>query len=339
MGKLAPILLFFLMSSLAWSLTMEEGNMKLVVDDATGGFQLYQRQDRNSIWEPLLGDSFTSTYFSVYYDEEWINLLLDPVITRWVESDGLSINIIFEESRFTYRVNMELIQKGNAPLQNYLLCKGLLQNKDNESHDFGLRFLLDTRFKMNQEYFQVNGSSIQGEKGYRQPLPDYVLNRGISPEDQLYILPGEEGTAPEHLVLANWYRLDQSKALPYIAREGRPFDALPFSLDDGALAYYWNPQSVKPAETLQISMLLGLDKPLAEIERQEDLSDINPETLKYRIQMVEDHLDYLEEFLNELNFIEQSGQNLSENDILVLRRKLEILKSKKSEYEDIQQRP
>lgn len=339
MGKLAPVLFFILMGSLAWSLTMEEGNMKLVVDDATGGFQLYQRQDRNSIWEPLMGDSFTSTYFAVYYEDEWINLLIDPVITRWVESDGLSIDIIFEESRFHYRLNLELVQKGSAPLQNYLSCKGYLQNKDNESHELGLRFLLDSRFKMNQEYFQVTGESIQSEKGYSRPLPEYVLNRGISPSDQLFILPGEEGMQPDHLVLANWYRLDKSESLPFLARQGRPFDALPFSLDDGALAYYWNPRDLDPRESMTISMLLGLDEPEQDAPEIENLAELNPETLKYRIQMVEDHLDYLEEFLNELNFIEQSGQNLSENDILVLRRKLEILKSKKSEYEDIQQRP
>jgi len=333
MKKLLLLIIPLLSSLLLQAATLEEGRLKLVVDDSNGGFQLYSRPTDNDQWKAMIGESYTASYFSIYVDGQWVNPVLDPSVSRGVESDGLSITIRFDETRFTYVIKMELVAQGNAARQNYLRMKGTLYNKKSGTLKMGLRFLLDSRFILQKEHFYINGNSISTERAFDE-IPAFIENRGAADNEHLYILSGTEGISPDRLVLANWYRLDQSTDAEFIYRQGRSFDALPYSLNDAGAAYYWDAVDLGRNSSLNISLMMGLDEP---VENDSAMATVLTESDRVlRQAMVESHLEYIDEFLNELTYIEQSGQNLSENDILVLQRKLEILKSKRSEYEDIQ---
>ncbi|MDA3850693.1 MAG: hypothetical protein PF447_05425 [Spirochaetaceae bacterium] len=331
------VLMLFMISPL-FSLTLEEGNLRLVIDEENGGFLLYSRANRQGEWTSVMEDSFLGTFFAVEYNGQWNNLMLDPELRREVIDEGVSATMIFQERRFKVVITMDLIEYGETVLQNALSIKGTLTLKEGQVGSTALRFILDNRFIGQDGHFLINQKSYNGEASFKTPLPDYILNNGENSEERLYIVFHGLLTPPERVYLANWNRLDRSETPLYNISQGRSFDDLPFSVNDSAVAMYWPERSLSSGESYNFSILLSLEEPQEMISTNEtvDRAQVNNPQRELRVQMVKDHLMYIQEYLDELSYIEQSGQTLSENDIYELREKLEILREKKSEYEGIQ---
>lgn len=317
------------------SISLEEGNLKLVVDEDTGTFVLYGRAQRQNPWKALWEEGQDSSYLSVFYGDQWINLSSDSSVYRSFENDGLGLNIRFQEARFIVDLRLELVQVEEGELSSYVRCRGTLSLKEDEAAVTGMRYLLDTSYQQGQSHYWVDNQPISMEYDLFQNMPDYILNQGSGTLDRLYIPLADQDFGPDRVIAANWNRLDSATDPGvYSIRNGRGFDYLPYSLNDGALALYWQSTSQEALEVKRFQFSIGNRAPTEEAvtpEREEEAITSN-----IRRQVIEDHLDYIQELLDELDYIQQSGQTLSENDIFVLQDKLETLESKKSDYENLQ---
>jgi hypothetical protein len=127
----------------------------------------------------------------------------------------------------------------------------------------GIRFLLDTNLgESGQPHFETSRDrQVTSETSYdRANLPEYWLSRSSrdagAPGLQ-GILTGEEVTAPDRLVLANWKRLKEA-TWSYEAAVGRSFSDLPYSINDSAVCQFYDALTLAPGASRTVTIRLAV---------------------------------------------------------------------------------
>jgi hypothetical protein len=209
------------------------------------------------------------------------------------------------------------------------------------------------------------GGGIQYEKTLEgEKLPDYWISKGAEGSSGAClrgVLKGKMVTTPERITFANYVFLQQH-LFPFPARKWNSFDMLPFSKNDSAVALYYTPVELPAGGQRVISTLLGkcgegeygeyktdAEKPSSDEEpssqsveesvliaeekkEQLPLPAPEPDTNRIRAEMEEiaemqttvDSINSLIERIDEL--LLDGGEKSDEDDLLLLRRKLEDLK-------------
>ena len=221
-------------------------------------------------------------------DDDWIPLLFpgDPSSTVMTVRDGTRAVVL----RGSARMRLEETRRhDHAILQRFigseleierefsaLRARGAdqvervrialrLYNHSGEPRELGLRLLLDTHLGESapREYghFQLErGLSVpyETELHPRRDSVRYWLTRDPDrPEVALQqMLLGREVTAPDRLLFANWRRLYRNP-WDYTVLPSRRFNDPPYSLNDSAVAVYYDPVPVDPGTHREIVIVLG----------------------------------------------------------------------------------
>ncbi len=145
---------------------------------------------------------------------------------------------------------------------------GLIQydvdNQDNASHTVGLRLMVDTKLGLNDGApFRIGSQSVESERRFSGDQVqdfwqafDQLLSPNVVAQGTVSLL--EKGVYPPHeLLLANWGTLaDYPWHFPY--EEGRSFVRDGEEEKDTALAMWWEPVTLAPAQEHVIKTLYGL---------------------------------------------------------------------------------
>ena len=137
-------------------------------------------------------------------------------------------------------------------------------NKGSVPHNVGIRIMMDTKLGSNDGApFRIGTHAGDSEQSFQgAALFDYwqAFDNLVSPNviAQGTIYSAELGIAkPDKLYLANWGTLsDYPWDFPY--EQGRSFIRAGEAEKDTALALYWNPTTLAPQKSLQVSTLYGL---------------------------------------------------------------------------------
>ncbi len=140
-----------------------------------------------------------------------------------------------------------------------------VHNRSERSRELGLRLLLDTHLGEDAPrelgHFRLDRATPVRFEHQLQPRSDsvrYWFSR--SPEQPELTLQqtmlGEGITTPDRVVFANWKRLYES-SWDYRVLPARRFSAPPYSLNDSAVAVYYDPVTVGAGETREIAIVLG----------------------------------------------------------------------------------
>jgi len=125
----------------------------------------------------------------------------------------------------------------------------------------GLRLLLDTWLgeKASAHFWAKSTGPLSGESALRGDSTDLWI-RSVelvsSSEANLQVQLTAPATRPDRVVVANWKRLNDS-AWSFDASSARNFTLLPYSINDSALALYYESQTLRPGSTREIAAILS----------------------------------------------------------------------------------
>ena len=134
------------------------------------------------------------------------------------------------------------------------------------SEEKGLRYLIDTFLGEDISlHFKTNTSdNIRFENTIlKNDMVDFI----ISPETEntdtnglQLITSGSGASTPDSIIIANWSRLNDTSWY-YETSSSRNFNLMPYSINDSAVALYYDPLPISPSDSREIIILIGNANP------------------------------------------------------------------------------
>jgi hypothetical protein len=233
-----------------------EGRIKLVLHENTGRFSLYYMADLiNERYESLFTDQDPRTSFLTLMSGDRAYRLGDALSFK--VRPGPAPSLIFESSAFLVTQSFSFIKTAASAVANGVRMDVRIENKG-EPAPVGLRFLLDTSL----------GEGVLSTPHFTTDLRSFSEETLIDREreDKWWISQnGRFGfmgtifagvTEPDMVQFANWKRFnDVPWKTDYSA--GRNFNLLPYSINDSAVCYYFDPAPLARGESRTFSVLLA----------------------------------------------------------------------------------
>jgi hypothetical protein len=278
-----------------------KGLIKLVLHESTGRFSLYYMSDMaKGTYEPLfLSRDPRTSFFAVMVNSKVYKLGEDSTFKIVLRGTEVSPVLAFEAPFLSVVVEFSFIRTASASITNGVRLDIRLENWGDSEASVGLRVLLDTTLgEKTGTHFYTELRAITAEsavtswdsdrrwvsRGPKFGLMGSIINDGLKRPDLVH--------------LANWKRLNE---VPWKAGyvDGRNFNYLPYSVDDSAVCYYFDPAPLQRGSQRTETILLGVEdsngfaapytipveQPSAPV--QEAISQPVPQTPAPQIQVVE----------------------------------------------------
>ncbi|MBP7264755.1 MAG: hypothetical protein KBB32_11295 [Spirochaetia bacterium] len=245
----------------AFALDFQSGSIRLSVDEKTGRFSVYQLAE-DQRWAPLLYDQETRTSYA--------SLSVDGKVYRLGESGDFRVSLLSKTAdgcviehrskELVVRQTFTLAKSGDSAYGVAIAYE--LENVGGTARVVGLRVLLDTWLgeKSGPHFTNKNGpvaneTLLEADSGL-----EYV--KSASGPTSLSILLSAPASVPDTTLLANWKRLNDA-SWSFDSYATRNFTLLPYSINDSAVALYYNPETLAPKAKRNISLFLSTADPEA----------------------------------------------------------------------------
>jgi hypothetical protein len=238
-----------------------DGRIRLALDEKTGRFVLYYLTDKDSRrFEPLFSeqDNRTSS-LSIRINERIYKLGEAPSFTTRIGGTRTNPAFIFESAGMTVTEEFTFLSVNGQPETSGVRLNIRIENKGSRASNVGIRLIIDTSLgenaNTNVDHFTTNERSIGSEALFDSKWPDkWWFSRNSS-----YGLMGSintgYSTAADYVHFANWKRLsDSSWELLYNRRN---FTNPPYSINDSAVSYVFNPRRLPAGESRDYTVLLA----------------------------------------------------------------------------------
>jgi hypothetical protein len=198
--------------------------------------------------------------------------------------------IIFESSFLQVTQEFSFVRNAGAAQVNGVKMNLRLENRGGQPAQVGLRFLLDTNLGEgnNLDPFVTGRRTIKSE---------YTLeSRGdekwwVSRNNRLGLMGSVfsgDGVEPDVVHFANWKRLNEAPwRLQYV--QGRNFNNLPYSINDSAVCYYFDPKPILVGESKNIAILLAAENDSG-FTIPEDTRNADMLLIRDLVSRIDDHI-------------------------------------------------
>ena len=263
----ALALSIFFITSCFYNLSASEavnGYIRLILNESSGRYSIYFLSNPNSSrYEPLFsGDDPATSYASVLINGK-VYRLGGKYFKSRIEKQGNGFpSFIFEGENITVTQVFTPIKSANSKFINGVMITYTIQNTGGEEAATGLRILIDTDLNeklsntfLTGEQVVKNETLLEGHSGQR-----FWISRGkntalmgsiINPVDR-------DAKTPDFIHFANWKRLNDAPwKIKYVKK--RSFTNAPFSINDSAVCYYFDPQVLVPGSEFTYSIVLSTE--------------------------------------------------------------------------------
>ncbi|MCL2175828.1 MAG: hypothetical protein FWB73_07270 [Treponema sp.] len=224
-----------------------DGFVRLVLFKNTGSFSLFYVPDTNhAVYEPLfISRTPKSSYLTLSVNGKIHRLGESNAFTSSIERYEGNPALVFRSKNLTVTQVFSPVKTPNSPNANGIQISIIAENTGNDEISLGLKFLLDTELgeRKGTLPFSTNSFNITSEllidkeagEKYWTSQNDLVSLMGsiMNPIDTSAVIP-------DYVHFANWKRLYDApwKLRPF---EGRSFSFLPYSINDSAVCYFYEP--------------------------------------------------------------------------------------------------
>jgi hypothetical protein len=271
----APILLFpSTLSNEHLVATVDEGTGRLTLAIRNGPEQGIGVENRHL----LFYDQPPSSYTLIYVDDNLFmfgsdegSFIKRPVII------GNYIETVWGNSFIRVTQVVQFVQRETTGVEDGIMLSYEVQNRTSRNMEVGLRILHDTFLgeKSSSHFVLSDGTLLEHEAAYDSvALPAAWISRAEASSSEVSqgeaseiedgegyclrgVLEGRLLTTPSRIVFANYRSLYQ-QPVQYKIMDNKRFHNLPYSRNDSAVALYYGPELLEPAEEVQFSTILGL---------------------------------------------------------------------------------
>jgi hypothetical protein len=255
----AATFLLFLLAGLH-ALEAREGLVKVIVNESTARVSVYKLIDvAKGRYEPLIFDQDPRTSFITLSADGRQSKLGDAAEFRVSTTrTDTGVRIEFRSASFVVRQILDFAKSDGSALADGLRVGLEIENISEREASLGLRYLIDTWLG------EKSGAHFATDK-----RPKLTEETAIPPsaEDSWAASPGEKASfmvqfsgpgfdRPDKVVLSNWKRLSDA-SWSFDVNPQRNFTLVPYSINDSAIALYWEPQAVPRGGSRKLSFAMG----------------------------------------------------------------------------------
>jgi hypothetical protein len=240
----------------------DNGFIRLVLNDKTGGFSLYFLTDpENMRYEPLFNTNDPlSSFLSVYVDGNTYRLGGSKQFSAKIERYDGNPALTFESSFLKVTQIFTPVKTSSYQTANGVMITITVMNKSAQRSSVGARMLIDTNLGEGKDKvpFLTNLEIVTSEMLLEGNSDErFWLSRGNKTALMGSIISPVEGfgKGPDFVHIANWKRLNDAPwKLMFI--QGRSFTKMPRSIGDSAVCYYFDPDMLDRDQTFTYTVFL-----------------------------------------------------------------------------------
>ena len=336
----AVFFLIMLIPVLTYALNVESGRVRLEINEKTGTFSLFSLSEKEGQPLSLLySDDPRTSYFSIAVNNRIYNLPASSDFRREIINEKGQPRIVWTSGQIEVRQEFRIIRSVSSEVNNGLAMSLRIRNISSQKLSVGLRYLLDTYLGENRgsHFVSSENRSINGETVLKAPYPRYILSpREHSADSGLMLMLNVPGvTVPDSVIFANWKRLNES-SWSYDVSTARSFSNPPYSINDSAIALYFDPQPLLPGDERLIDLAFGSYAQGGYLPASQNVNDKIADILSQETETgdPEQEVALVRELIAEIDLLMETDQKVPEEKIQMLRQLLETLKARKADFED-----
>ncbi len=274
----AALALFLSAASMLGAIELTNGRMKLVLDERNGRFSLYYMTDvSKKSYVALLDDKEArTTYPTLYIDQKAYKLGEAAEFRVSAAKEGSGYLVQYRSSMAVVRQYLSFVASPGSPLADGLAIRFEIENVSERDLSVGLRYLFDTWLGERENAHFM--SSVPVLFANETLLPSGFDERHVASVGMgasLHFVFGAPATKPDRILASNWKRLNDS-AWSLEVNPARNFTLMPYSINDSALALFYDPAPLKRAAVRGLSVLLSGATPGAYAQAQTQTAGTAP---------------------------------------------------------------
>ncbi|MDR2052304.1 MAG: hypothetical protein LBP80_02740 [Treponema sp.] len=255
------VLLGILVPAKSFAADYIDGRIKLTLNESTGRFSLYYLTDRAvNRFESFFSDQDPRTSsLSIMINERVYKLGEAPSFTARIGGAQANPALVFESPGMIVTEEFTFISVNGQSETTGVRVNIRIENRGNRASNVGARFIIDTKLgesaNTSVDHFTTSDRGIRSETLFDRKWPDkWWISRGGS-FGLMGSISTAYSTAADYVHFANWKRLnDATWELQYNRRN---FTNPPYSINDSAVSYVFNPQRLPAGESRTYSILLA----------------------------------------------------------------------------------
>ena len=255
----AILLLASFISSASFGLEIEEGDLRLRLDEPTSRFTVVVEQ--NGRWLNLLFPEDLRTSATEVLENNQVHRLGDSGrFSQRIEQGTFGPRFVWESSTLLITQSFELTRSTDSLVANAVQIRTTIASTAEEPREVGVRFLLDTWLgeRGNHHFALPDGRVVDGELRLDPASTPFVVSKSAeSSTTGLQVMLGTASvTPPEAVYLTNWQRASDS-AWEYQYNPTRNFNRLPFSINDSAILVRYPTEVISTGQEYEVVARLG----------------------------------------------------------------------------------
>lgn len=250
-------------ASAAGAQELSNGRMRVRIDPRNGSFTVHYMADVvRRQFVALLDDKEARTSFpTLYLDQRAIRLGEAPEFRVSVSTEQGAALISYRSSTAVVRQRLDFTTSPGAATADGIAVSFEIENISDRDMQVGLRYLLDTWLgeRDGSHFVLPNAGVLAGETLL---AGDFNEGHIVSPGSgaALYLPFSAPATRPDRVVAANWKRLSDA-AWTIEVNASRGYTLMPYSINDSALALYFEPQALRRGERRSVAVILSAATP------------------------------------------------------------------------------
>ena len=256
------VFLYSFIPVFAYSAEFISGALRLVLHEDTGRFSLYALGEGNQRQSQALfaAQDPRTSFLSVMVNDRSYKLGDSASFRTRVSQDAINPSLVFESSFMHVTMEFTFTRNPVSSETNGVSVSITLENRSDRQINTGARFLLDTHLGegISPLHFTTDRRTILSEALLSGTDGDRFwtdTNNRVSLTGSLYT--GVRGE-PDSVHIANWKKLsDASWRAQY--HHGRNFNFPPYSVNDTAVCYYYEPHPLGQGEKRNFGFVLGIE--------------------------------------------------------------------------------
>jgi hypothetical protein len=260
----AASVLLCLCAFAAGGLDLTEGRLRLTLYEGIGRFSLsYLSNSRESAYTPLLvAQDPRTTALSIVVGNKVSRLGEGSEFAQSVERTPEGARFLWKSGLLTVTESFSFVSSEGSSSANGLRVDLEVKNTSRQDLMVGLRYLFDT-YLGEASFLHFRTSAVPDVTRELTVSGDAMPQYWVSPladdpeELGLQVMTGGEGiTVPDKVVFANWKRLNDT-SWSYATSSSRNFNLLPYSVNDSAVAQYYEPRKLEKGSSFAVTLCMG----------------------------------------------------------------------------------
>ncbi|MDP3179375.1 MAG: hypothetical protein Q8M76_15810, partial [Spirochaetaceae bacterium] len=244
----------------AAALEAKEGLVRLVVNETSARVSIYRLVDvAKNRYESLLFDQDPRTSFMTLNVDGRTVKLGDSSDYRFsVSRTDQGAIIEFKSAACAVRQTVIFAKSAGSALADGVRVSIDIENLSERDSSIGLRYLLDTWLseKAGAHFTTDQRARVSEETALTSDAPDTWVTSPGEKASFMVELTYPEHERPARAVLANWKRLSDAP-WSFEVNPQRSFTLIPYSINDSAIALYWEPVVLQRGGTRKLGITMG----------------------------------------------------------------------------------